>query len=175
MDTIITNWTYQKGELAEKRFLNTVIIFAVIVCAITTVGYFFFLPTGNAFHLFTKTKVGGWLMIIPILIFCVIVVIIFGVLHSIIFSLYKKLFTIKPEDISFTKDKIITAKKEWVLNDDKRSLTEVKIITDKNETNLVFSGIEKNANGTDGTFKKEIPVPDSEITKAEKIVAAFKF
>jgi hypothetical protein len=175
MDTTITTWTYQKGELAEKRFLNTVIIFAVILCAITTIGYFFFLPTDNAFQLFTKTKVGGWLMVIPILIFCVVVVIIFGALHSVLFSLYKKLFAIKQEDISFTKDKIITAKKEWILNDDKRTLTAVKIVTDKKETNLVFSGIEKNANGTDGTFKKEIPVPDSEITKAEKIVAAFKF
>jgi hypothetical protein len=175
MDTTITNWTYENGELAEKRFFNTVMIFAIIVCVIISLIYFFFLPTGNAFHLFTKTKIGGWLMIIPMLIFCVIVVIIFGVLHSIIFSLYKKLFTIKLEDISFTNNKIITAKKEWILNDDKRTLTEVKIITDKNETNLIFSGIEKNTNGTDGTFKKEIPVPDNEITKAKKIVEAFKF
>jgi hypothetical protein len=175
MDNIITNWTYQKGELEEKRFFNTIIIFALIICAIAILGYFVLLPNGNAFHLFTKTKIGGWLMLIPILIFCGIVVAIFGALHRIIFSVYKKLFAIQPEDISFTNNKIITAKKEWILNDDKRTLTAVKIITTKKETNLEFSGTEKNANGNDTTFKTAIPVPDEAILKAEKIITAFKF
>jgi hypothetical protein len=34
MDNIITTWTYQKGELAEKRFFNTIIIFALQPLAI---------------------------------------------------------------------------------------------------------------------------------------------
>jgi hypothetical protein len=174
MNTTITTWTYQKGELAEKRFFNTILIFVFLICVVATIAYFVVLPNGNGFHLFTKTKIGGWLMLVPILIFCGIVVAIFGALHSIIFSVYKKLFTIQPEDISFTNNKIITAKKEWILNDDKRTLTAVKIITTKKETNLEFSGIEKNTNGTDTTFKTAIPVPDEAIMKAEKIVAAFK-
>jgi hypothetical protein len=30
MNTEITNWTYQKGELAEKRFFNIVIFFGFL-------------------------------------------------------------------------------------------------------------------------------------------------
>jgi heme/copper-type cytochrome/quinol oxidase subunit 2 len=175
MNTTIATWTYQKGELVEKRFLNTILIFAFILCVIITIGYFIVLPNGTAFHLFTKTKIGGWFIVIPILIICFIVVLIFGALHNILFSVYKKLFTIKPEEISFTKDKIITVRKEWILNDAKRTLTVVKIVTAKKETFVEFSGIEKNKNGTDSTYKIEIPMPDEEIMKAEKIVSAFNF
>jgi hypothetical protein len=175
MDTTITTWTYQKGELGAKRFFNILLIFALIVCAILILAFFTVLPTNKAFHLFTKTKVGGWLMVIPILIICFVVVLIFCALHTILFSVYKKIFAIKPEDIVFTKDKIIAPKKQWILNDDKRTLVSVKIVTSKEETNLEFSGVEKNTTGSDNTFKIEIPVPEDEIRKAEKIVAAFNF
>jgi hypothetical protein len=114
-------------------------------------------------------------MVIPILLICAVVVLIFGASHNILFSLYKKVLTIKPEEISFTKDKIITVKKEWTLNDDKRTLTGVKIVAAKKETFVEFSGTEKNTNGTDTTYKIEMPLPDEEIMKAEKIVTTFNF
>ncbi len=172
MNKEITNWTYQKGELAKERSFITFMIIGSILCIIATTIYFFYTGSSRSFYLLNRTKVGTWLQLIPVIIFWIIVLFIFYLFHALVFNIYKIFATIPPEDIRFTNEKIITAKKEWILNDDKRTLTGVKIETKKKKTTLVFSGTHKKSNVTDGTFNEEILVPDEEIMKAEKIVAA---
>lgn len=170
----ITNWTYQKGELAEDRFFTTVMLIATVVSVLLTILLIAYLPSNNLSYLFGKTKIGGWLMAIPIILIWIVIFFVFNLLHAILFSFYKKIVGIQPESIRFAADKITTLKKEWILNDDLHSLSEVKIENPDKDCAIAFAGTKKQEGKENGKYNYAIPVPVEEMHKAKQIVAFFQ-
>lgn len=96
------------------------------------------------------------------------------IFSGIRFSIHKKLFGIKEEEIIFTNYKITSTNKTWILNDENTKLKEVIFSHENQSPALTFRGTAIKGRNTNARYSINIPVPATEVRNAKKVCSYFK-
>lgn len=167
---IIIGWVYTNGELARQRIDNRVAGITVVLAFLMT--FIFIYPLLQVNIPFTG-KIKKWLLLFALLAVAAILYYILALSWKVFFLIYKKIKTVKEEEILFTDNKIASTHKTWILNSDSKKLDSVKLSAPKNRQ-LVFKGKEIREGKIAGNYSIYIPVPKDQQDNAQKIALYFK-
>ncbi len=168
---LITGWVYKKGELIRQRIYNRNMILAMILSLVISLILLWPLLSWN--HPL-KGKIGDWILIIVFILFTVVIKFLLKIFSGTVFSVYKKIFGVKEEEIIFTNYKITSTNKTWILNDESNQLTNVMFSADNKSPELTFKGTANRPGKPSTTYSIDIPVPPNEKVNAEKIRSYFQ-
>jgi hypothetical protein len=90
----------------------------------------------------------------------------------LLFLAYRKLATIKAEEVLVTTAKIITEKKTWVLFGENRQLTHIRLHSRPRSVSLLFKVQEKRAHKT-RSFTVTLPIPSGQLALGNSIYQYF--
>jgi hypothetical protein len=167
---LITGWVYKKGELTRQKIDGWNLGIAAITSILITIAVV--IPIADLDPT-VKGKLGYWLILLSFFGITILINFLLKIFSGTVFGIYKYIFGIKEEEILFTNNKITSTNKTWVLNDNEKKLSTVKLNNARKITELNFKGIEKKTGKSETTYTIDIPVPQEEIQAAEKIIAYF--
>ncbi len=168
---LLASWVYRYGELARQRLTEktaAIALVAGLVLLIFPVFSLFFWDT----VFFKRTAV--WIIVILFLLFMALVYAALNFFSGLLYSIASKFVPAREEEVIITSAKIITEKKTWILNDEKKELQSVKWGTAKKRAELVFRGVEKEPGRPGRNYVVKLPVPPGEYRNGEKIYDYFR-
>lgn len=164
---IIATWVYKRGELLHQRVMDNMQAIAFVMGILLYIILLLPVIQWNT-NWFTATK--SLLLLLGLLAVSGVLLFTAKTLGNAVFALYRRFKQPSEEEIIITTEKIITEKKTWILEDEKRQLTTVEY--DAANTQLIFRGREI-AQSQQKKFIVRLPLPRYEGTAIKNVVQYF--
>ncbi len=168
---MLASWVYRHGELVRQRLIKKIAAIAFITGVVLVVVVICPLFFGN--EIMVKNTVAR-LVFITFFLFVVIVYCRPDFFSGLLLKGKKKIIPVEEEEVIITSAKIITEKKTWVLNNEKKELCSVEWDNAAKPGELIFRGTESMPGKADRRFSVRLPVPPHEYHSGEKIYHYFK-
>jgi hypothetical protein len=168
---MLASWVYRHGELARHRLVKKIAAIAFIAGLILVAIVIYPLFFGN--EVVVKNSVSRAAFII-FLLFVAAVYFTPKFFSGLLIKGIKKIIPVAEEEVIITSAKIITEKKTWMLNNEKKILCSVEWDDAANPGELIFRGKELMQGKADRRFSVRLPVPPNEYQSGEKIYHYFK-
>jgi hypothetical protein len=168
---MLASWVYRQGELARQRLVKKTAVIAFIALLVLVIIVIFPLLFSGAFII---KNILARVILIILLFFAVLVYCFPGFFSGLLFKGIKKIATAADEEVIITSEKIITEKKTWMLNNEKKELRSVEWDNAAKPGELIFRGRESIPGEADKRFLVRLPVPPHAYHSGEKIYQYFK-
>jgi hypothetical protein len=168
---MLASWVYRRGELARQRLAEKTAAIALVAALVLFVIIVYPLFFWDA--VFFK-KTAAWVIVIAFLLFTAVIYYTLRFFSGMLFSIVNKFSPFKEEEVIVTSAKIITEKKTWILNDEKKELRSVEWDNPDRPGELVFRGKEKQPGQPGRNYVVRLPVAADENQSGQKIYNYFK-